>query len=69
MSNPEPCIVCGLDRDDHHEYVGPKRASSSCKCDAGTWGDPQNIPAVCGHYNGDAEEYCANCEHDRACHA
>lgn len=65
----DKCIHCGLDEDEHHTFAAPGRPSVACRCDAGTWGDPSKIPAVCSEFKGEGSQYCATCEHDKECHA
>lgn len=40
-----------------------------CVCEAGEWGDPLNLPPVCGEFEGDRNMTCEKCEHDYECHA
>jgi hypothetical protein len=71
VSDEELCIDCGRPRDEHHEFVAPKRPQG-CVCAALTWGNPGAVPPVCGRFDsmtGADAGYCKNCEHDEACHA
>ncbi len=70
MANQDdlPCVHCDGLKEDHHEYEPPK-IPEGCVCDVLEWGDPTDIPRVCGSFeNMDYEPLCRNCEHEEACH-
>lgn len=48
-------------------YQVPK----GCVCDPREWGDPKNIPPVCGQFepmDEPDEKLCLHCEHEQGCH-
>lgn len=51
-----------------HERLNPPRKHVGCVCDAWEWCDPGNIPPPCSEYVGDGSQFCAKCEHEKACH-
>lgn len=63
----ERCVICGLCRAEHHEYVPPRRPIGCC-CDPGTWEDPGDIPPACEAHVGPVSSNCERCEHDYECH-
>lgn len=58
------CKVCGEPESAHHDFE-PKMPEW-CVCDYGVWGD--HVSDVCADYQGDGNQYCRKCEHDRECH-
>lgn len=61
------CKHCGLPPEDHHVFECidmPK----DCKCDTETWSFAAEIIPICSEYDGDGDQYCGTCEHDKECH-
>lgn len=58
------CKHCGLPEEDHHDYE--PAMPDGCVCNPGEWG--VNVPDPCHEYQGDGEQYCKRCQHDKACH-
>lgn len=60
-----------------HKEVEPQdlevrfKIPKGCICEPHDWGDPDNIPAICGEFipfSDDEPELCMNCEHEKPCH-
>lgn len=64
----EKCVICGEYEEKHHTFEPPKRPSSTCCCDAISWGNHLEIPPVCFRFIGDPNSNCEACEHDYKCH-
>jgi hypothetical protein len=62
------CAVCGKTEEEHHAW-DPVRRPTGCRCSVTDWRDRRDIPTVCEKYEGDGNDYCKRCEHDRKCHA
>ena len=67
--NTRVCKICGAFEFDHHEpdYL---EIPAGCVCDWKTWDyyDKSSLPPACEKYEGDGEQNCEKCEHDKACH-
>lgn len=61
------CVICGRPAGDHHAFMPPVKPAG-CVCDEGSWGE--RVTPICSAFVANANEpdYCANCEHDEACH-
>ena len=61
------CIHCGRDEDEHCLGFEAKKMPNGCTCSEGTWGP--DVTPICDKYEADEDgQYCARCEHDKACH-
>ena len=61
------CRYCGKTEDEHCFTFVPVMPDG-CQCDYGSWRGAANIRPACAQYVGNGEQYCATCEHDKACH-
>jgi hypothetical protein len=62
------CKHCGKPEAEHHEFEANVRPEG-CVCDLGTW-LPLSPGHICGGFIGETDNaYCAECMHDKACHA
>ena len=53
------------------DLIEPFKIPEGCVCNPREWGDPQNIPPTCDHFDpmsGDEDKLCLHCEHERGCH-
>jgi len=62
------CRHCGMGEDEHHAFEA-REQPAGCVCDPATWHSRGfRLPPACAEHQGDPEQNCTRCEHDRECH-
>lgn len=63
------CASCGLSEEAHCVF-DPLEMPDECVCDSGSWigCTDGKVTPICEEHQGEGEQYCHRCEHDRECH-
>lgn len=67
MATERICMHCGEPESAHCEFETVP-LPAGCRCDEGTWAFVPKVRPICGTYVESEGDYCATCEHDKACH-
>lgn len=65
------CKHCGLEESEHHTFeslVDTRQFPDGCVCDKDSWYSI-TIRPICGAFNGQETDNCADCEHNFECHS
>ena len=64
------CTVCGKSEAEHETHQPAWiEFPDACVCDPGTWiGGTNKVDPICEKYQGNDEQYCNRCAHDKECH-